>query len=243
MSSLDTVGGVESLYMHYLVDALARGSAIHYTCISGKYPHLAFTKALEKLSHKPFLEQYIMGLRLPRFLHSIIHIRRGMIEDLVNPTAWIYWNRIEDRVPPGTAIYYEHGASWSLPVTKARTQFLKNASLFLANSHAATVMLREKWDVQSPIRVIPNPLRPDIAICTPRTAPLPHELRLGYIGRLVPIKGSFVALYVLKELLDRKIPSTLQIAGVGDLEADLRRCAGRLGIAHAVIWKGSIQNV
>jgi glycosyltransferase involved in cell wall biosynthesis len=241
--SLDTVGGVESLYMHYLVDALARGSAIHYTCISGKYPHPAFTNALEKLNHKPFLEQYIMGLRLPRFLHSLIHIRRGMIEDLVSPSAWVYWNRIEDKGPPGTAIYYEHGASWSLPVTKARKQFLKNASLFLANSHAATIMLREKWGVKSPISIVPNPLRPDISVSIPRKAPKSHELRLGYIGRLVPIKGSFVALHTLKELLDRRIPTTLQLAGVGDLETDLHKCAARLGVSKSVIWRGSVQNV
>lgn len=241
--SLDTVGGVESLYMHYLVDALSRSSAIHYSCISGKYPHPTFTKRLEKLGHRPFLEQYIMGLRLPKFLHSIIHIRRGMIEDLVNPTAWVYWNRIEDRTPPGTSIYYEHGASWSLPVTKARRQFLSKASLYIANSKAASTMLREKWDVASPIHVVPNPLRPDIALATPRTEAPTGTIRLGYIGRLVPIKGAFVALHTLKQLLDRGISATLQIAGIGTLETELRRRAERLNIAHAIIWKGSIHNV
>lgn len=241
--SLDTVGGVESLYMHYLVDALSRSSAIHYSCISGKYPHPSFTHRLEKLGHRPFLEQYIMGLRLPKLLHLIIHIRRGMIEDLVSPTAWVYWNRIEDRSPPGRSIYYEHGASWSLPVTKARRQFLSKHSLFIANSNAAATMLREKWGVSSPITVIPNPLRPDIALATPRLTPPSGTLRLGYIGRLVPIKGAFIALHTLKELLDKKTPTTLHIAGIGPLESELRRRAEKLNIHHAVTWKGSIQNV
>lgn len=242
--SLNIIGGVEALYIHYIKEALTQGKSVHYTSVSGKKPHEQFDSVLKDLSHKPFLEQYVAGVRLPRWLQFIVNIRRGMIEDLVKPTAWVFWNRIEEKVPSGHSVYYEHGASWSLFPTKKRKEFLRHCSSFIANSEAASIMLQKRWDIKAPITVIPNPLRPDITIASsPRTLNCAKPLRLGFIGRLVPVKGAFIALHVVKSLVDKKIPVTLFIAGVGMQEESLRVAAKKLGIASHVIFSGCVSDV
>lgn len=241
--SLDTIGGVEQLYVHYLQEAISRGKTIHYTCVSGKRPHDTFTEMFTKCMHKPFLEQYVFNIRLPQFLRFIIPIRRGMIEDLVKPTAWVYWNRIEEHACPGRSIYYEHGASWMVPVTKKRKQFLHNCADFVANSEAASIMLQKKWDISAPIHVVPNPLRPDMQLLDSPRKLHSKPLRLGFIGRLVPLKGPLVPLHVLKNLLDKKIPATLSIAGTGSQEAIMKKTATKLGISSSLQFCGSVFDI
>lgn len=242
--SLDTVGGVEALYVHYLREALSRGMAIHYTCVTGRRPHEKFSEMLQSHEHKPFLEEYIMGLRLPNILKSIIHFRRGLIQDLVKPTAWVFWNRIEEKIPPGRYIYYEHGASWTLSPTKKRKEFLRKSASFIANSEAASIMLKKRWDVSSPITVIPNPLRPDISLSPhPRKRASCAPLRLGFIGRLVPIKGPLIPLHVVKALHDKKIHTTLSIAGGGFEEASMKHAAKKMGIESSVHFCGCVSDI
>ena len=242
--SLDTIGGVESLYVHFLTTALAHPSSIHYTSVSGRHPHKQFAQIFDKLRHKPFLEQYIMGIRIPRFLRGLVTLRREMVQGIVQPTSWVYWNRIEDQLPPGPAVYYEHGAAWNVPVTKKRREFIKSCSRIIANSEAATIMLREKWDIEDNITVIPNPLRPDIRIRKEPKTLVPHQkIRLGFCGRLLPIKGVFVALHALKALLSKKIDASLDIAGVGRDEHLIVQRTKELGIAQNVRLLKTVQNI
>lgn len=242
--SLDTVGGVESLYVHFITEALSRGTALHYTSVCGKPPHKKFSSQFEKLGYKTFLEEHLFGIRLPRFLRSIARLRRWMVHDIVKPTYWVFWNRIEERLPPGPAVYYEHGAAWNVAVTKKRKQFLSACSSCIANSHAAAVVLKEKWHINAPITVVPNPLRPDISIVdTPRAPSHLSSIHLGFIGRLVPVKGLFVALHALKILKDRGIAVTLSIAGVGPLETKAKQYASNMGIGDCVFWKGCVEVV
>lgn len=242
--SLDTVGGVEALYSHYLEKAINAKSSLNYTCVSGKPPHPFFSERFEQLSHKVFLEQYIMGMRLPRLLRFIVNIRRGLIEDIVKPNCWVFWNRMENKPPPGRAVYYEHGAAWNETTDKGRKQFLGHCSSIVANSHAAATMLKQRWDVQLPIDVVPNPLRPDFSIVEKaRSMDTGRNIRLGFVGRLVPIKGLFVALHTIKELISRGIPATLDVAGEGELKQAAQVCATRLGIGHLVCWRGCISDI
>jgi glycosyltransferase involved in cell wall biosynthesis len=242
--SLDTIGGVESLYVHFITEALSRGTGLHYTSVCGKPPHKKFLAHFEKLGYKPFLEEHIMGIRLPRILRTIVNLRRSMVEDIVKPTFWAFWNRIEEASPPGNAVYYEHGAAWNVPVSKKRMKFLSNCTAYIANSNAAATILKDKWQVKLPITVIPNPLRPDICVAeSPKALSRTHPLSLGFIGRLVPVKGLFVALHTLKCLIDRGIPASLTIAGVGPVESQARHQARILGIDQYVLWKGCLECV
>lgn len=242
--SLDTIGGVESLYVHFLTTALAHLSSIHYTSVSGRHPHKQFAQIFDNLHHKPFLEQYIMGLRIPRFFRGLVTLRREMVQGIVQPTSWVFWNRIEEQLPPGPAVYYEHGAAWNVPVTKKRREFIKSCSSIIANSEAASIMLREKWDIEDNITVIPNPLRPDIHIRKEsKTLTSNQRIRLGFCGRLLPIKGVFIALHALKSLLSKKIDATLDIAGVGRDEQPILQRARELGIDRNIRLLGTVQDI
>ena len=241
--SLDTVGGVEVLYVNFLEKALSRETAVHLTSVSGKAPQKVFSDRFETMKHQPFQEEHIWGIRLPRLLYPIVRIRRSMVEGIVNPTYWVFWNRIESHLPPGKAIYYEHGGAWNLFPTKGKKKFLAHCTHIVANSEAAAIILKEKWDVFQPIRVIPNPLRPDLSLIdAPRRAP-ERTVRLGCIGRLVPVKGFEVALHALKALLDRGVCATLSIAGAGPLEQPLKKLVNHLNITNYVIWSGRQSSV
>lgn len=242
--SLDTIGGVESLYVHFLEQALAHKTSIHYTSVSGRHPHKNFIPLFEKLRHKPFLEQYIMGIRIPRFLRALVQLRREMVHGIVQPTSWVFWNRIEEQLPPGPSIYYEHGAAWNVQVTKKRKEFIKQSSKIIANSQAASIILREKWDIDGDITIIKNPLRPDIEVKNEaRTLQKDRPLRLGFCGRLIPVKGLFVALHSTKALVDSGIHVSLDIAGVGKDKDLIIKRVKELGIEKQVHFHGTLQKI
>jgi glycosyltransferase involved in cell wall biosynthesis len=242
--SLDTIGGVETLYVNFIEKALAAQDAAHVTSVCGKRPHADFATRFSAIRHEPFLEEHVMAVRLPRLLRGLVNIRRGMIQEIANPTSWVFWNRIEQSTPVGHAVYYEHGAAWNVSPTKKRTHFLQHCSRTIANSHAAVLILKEKWGVQNDVTVVPNPLRPDISF-VPEARPFIRSgpLRLGFIGRLVSVKGLGVAIHTLKILRDRGIDALLSIAGIGPLEKKGRRLAELMGVASSIQWKGNVSPV
>ena len=73
--SLDTIGGVETLYVHFLEKVLPAAQAVHVTSVCGKRPHPAFIQRFFALGHTPFLEEHLLGLRLPRWLRRIVLFR------------------------------------------------------------------------------------------------------------------------------------------------------------------------
>ena len=241
--SLDTVGGVEILYVNFLEKALEKATGAHFTSVCGKKPKKIFSDRFDSFGHKPFLEEHVWGLRLPRLFRPIARIRRSLVEGIVSPSYWVFWNRIESTPPPGAAIYYEHGGAWNVAPTKRRKAFLAHCTHIVANSEAAATILKEKWSVSQPIRVISNPLRPDLPIISaPRNAP-GQKVRLGWIGRLVSVKGIEVAFHALQILRNKGIDATLSIAGEGPLQKALQELSDRLGISPFVVWNGRQQSV
>jgi len=242
--NLDTIGGVETLYAFFIQEELRRQRAVHHTVVSGRPPHKKFSDIFSEIGHKPFLERYLWKFRIPKIARSIVTVRRQIIEGLIKPSYWVYWNRIEDRPPPGKALYYEHGATWTLSPTKKRKKFLDSCSHFLANSRAAACMLREKWELDRPIHVVPNPLRPDLPIAEKhRQLSSTTPLRLGFLGRLVPIKGLLVAIQTLKELKNSGIEATLSIAGEGPERRYAEKLSKKLGVSSSVLWCGSVSDI
>ncbi len=223
--NLDTVGGVEHLFAHFLSSS---SQGTHYVIVPGKKPHPHFKKSLKK-AHTILLERYLLGCKLPK---AIGHFRRKKLIAALTHPHLVYWNRMEASLLPAVqTTYYEHGASWMGKVSPEKLQFLQSVDGAIAVSYAASQMLKLRWSFRRPITVIPNPRRPDIAIATtPRTLDRTRPLRLGYIGRLTPLKGVPITLHILAELKKRGIDAELFIAGEGEDVPLLRILSDKLDI-------------
>lgn len=233
--NLDTVGGVEELFIHFLSSTPVQ----HHLLITGKKPHPFFVEPIKKYASTVTLEKYFLGIKIPPYF------RRKQREKALqksSATRVILWNRLEksDSFKNYKVIYYEHGASWIEKKSANATAFFSNVDLILANSHAAKRVLELKWGIKSSITVIHNPLKPHI---TSRGEPkiLPQDgLTLGYIGRLIPLKGVSLILHALKEL---PVSTQLLIAGDGPIKPQLVKTAIQLGLQDRVHFLGCIQDV
>ena len=73
----------------------------------------------------------------------------------------------------------------------------------------------------------------------PPTDP-PAEPRLAVVGRLIPIKAHDVLLAALTRVREELPEATLEIAGEGPLDAELRATVTRLGLRDAVSFLGRV---
>ena len=80
-------------------------------------------------------------------------------------------------------------------------------------------------------------------VAGPEPAPLPRAPRLAVVGRLIPIKGHDVLLRALAEVRAEASEVTLEVAGEGRLEEELRATAHRLGLEDAVRFLGRVAPV
>ncbi len=74
----------------------------------------------------------------------------------------------------------------------------------------------------------------------PAPPPAPTEPRLAVVGRLIPIKGHDTLLAALARLREEVADVTLEIAGDGQLEEELRATVERLGLSSAVRFLGRV---
>ncbi len=225
--NLDTVGGVEELFIHFLALAKQLSSEEQHLLITSKRPHPFFEKYLAS-ADSVTIEKFFGPCKLPGFLRKMQRKHA-----LKSAKTTVLWNRMEEYPWPGKVIYYEHGAAWI--AKKSKNHFFDLPDAILANSHAAKRLLQLKWNVQAPINVIENPLKPTIQAGQPKKAA--NTLRLGYIGRLIPLKGVSLILHALQELPD----ITLTIAGDGPEKESLMKEASRLGVP--VTFFGAIKDV
>ena len=77
----------------------------------------------------------------------------------------------------------------------------------------------------------------------PQPPPPPGAPRLAVVGRLVPIKGHAILLEALAAARARVPALTLEVAGDGPLDGELRGLAERHGVADAVTFLGRVAPV
>ena len=77
----------------------------------------------------------------------------------------------------------------------------------------------------------------------PQPPPLPGAPRLAIVGRLIPIKGHDVLLRALAVARERLPDLTLEVAGEGPLEPELRATVARLGLDDGVTFLGRVAPV
>jgi len=77
----------------------------------------------------------------------------------------------------------------------------------------------------------------------PAPPPLPGSPRLAVVGRLIPIKGHDSLLHAVAEARSAVPGLALEIAGGGELEAELRGTVARLGLDDAVSFLGHVPEI
>lgn len=232
--NLDTVGGVEELFIHYLANAATLSDSQQHVLVTSNKPHPFFTNYLQHAASVT-VEKYIGPLKVPGFLRKYT---RNYALKKAQANSCILWNRMEADSWPGRVIYYEHGASWIAKKTPESCRFFESVDAIIANSHAAKRVLELKWGLAQPITVVENPLKPTILKAT-AAKKAPKELRLGYIGRLIPLKGVSLLLHALAAFKDQAV--TLTIAGDGPEKEALIHEAKRLNVP--VTFFGAIKDV
>ncbi|TVQ99895.1 MAG: glycosyltransferase [Spirochaetaceae bacterium] len=141
-------------------------------------------------------------------------------------------------------VVWDRGVSWLRSPSPSVTRGFAMADAILCNSHAARRMLQLRWKVESRIDICLNAVRPDALAhdVTPRDLPDGQPIRLGFVGRLIPLKGAGIAVAAVARLAS-DLNVELHIAGTGSEEQFLRALAQRLGVDSRVVFHGLVSDV
>jgi len=182
-------------------------------------------------------------------------IRRKRLQALLGSHGkglCLIWNDNTDidavraaRAAGWASTYWERGSGWHACMDEgAANSLLQEADHLIANSYAGRRILELRWGVRRPIEVLRNGVRPSVLPreLRPRSRP-EGPARIGVAGRLTAVKGPAVALHAARVLADSGLPFTLEFAGTGPLEGDLRRLAGRLALGERVVFHGALADM
>jgi glycosyltransferase involved in cell wall biosynthesis len=177
---------------------------------------------------------------------------RKQILKRIAPEVILLWSKIDEldfsSVPSGTSvIYYEHGGAWFPSTNKRRIRYLDRTDGIICNSHASRRVLELQWNIQTAGRIVVchNALRPDCLDHPPPPKKRNHNapFRIGFAGRLVPLKGLASMIHAIAMLKENGLAVELHIAGIGPEQKRLLTCAEQLDIADRIIFHGFVNNM
>lgn len=249
--NLDTVGGVEQLFFHFITGPTPHPIQADHCLVTGGRVHEYFSDLAPRLSSLHYAK-FWSSVKIPRRPRALRDWSRRRLIRQVQPQLAVMWNRFGDvsllndlRATGCPVVHYEHGAGWLAPTTPANNTFLAGVSSAICISRAAQRVLQLRWNYQGPTHIVLNALRPDLAPANAQPKSLPHNrpLRLGIAARLIPLKGVGLALHALRELHRLGCPAELHIAGNGPLQQFLIAEARRLGIDSSVHFLGVVRDM
>lgn len=249
--NLDTVGGVEQLFYHFITGAGAPPDQVDHGWVAGGRVHEFFASLETRLASVHY-SKFFGPIKIPRRPRALRAWQQRKLIRAVRPDLAVMWNRFGDaaasaelRAAGCPVLHYEHGAGWLAPTSPAHREFLAGVAGAICISRAAQRVLQLRWDYRGPTQVVLNALRPDLipAEVRPKTLPTDRPLRLGVAARLIPLKGVGVALHTLHALHRRGCRAELHIAGTGPLQPFLVAEARRLGIESAVRFLGVVRDM
>ena len=131
-------------------------------------------------------------------------------------------------------VYHRSSRQASVMAAVHRQRF-RRVDAAIAVSDATARVMRKKWGVTAPIRVIPNGVDQPANETSPRAG-----LRVLSLARLAPEKGLPELLRAFALVAREHAEARLTVAGVGELEATLRDDARALGLADRVDFPGFV---
>lgn len=132
-------------------------------------------------------------------------------------------------------IYHGNTAKSRLMAAVHSTR-LRRFDAAIAVAEATKQAMIEKWSPKQEINVILNGVDPVEAVPRERGGPL----RVLALARLSPEKRIQQLLRAFKLVIERKPDARLTVAGVGELDAELKALAVELGVDHSVSFPGFV---
>ena len=117
---------------------------------------------------------------------------------------------------------------------------MANTSLYLAGNQDGVAVIRN-WHYQGEIEVMPQ-MGVDSELFAPQPKTKTAELKIGFLGRLVPEKGIDLLFTAAQQLRQQGLKYQLIIYGSGTSEAELRKKATELQIDDLVVWAGAVSH-
>lgn len=133
---------------------------------------------------------------------------------------------------------YHRTASKSKVMARVHSIRLRRFDAVVAVAEATKQAMLEKWAPRQPVQVIYNGVDP-VGMSPKRRGGGP--LRILTLARLAPEKRIPQLLRAFKLALAARPDAKLTVAGVGDLDHELKALAVELGVSHAVDFPGFIE--
>jgi glycosyltransferase involved in cell wall biosynthesis len=246
---LGSMGGIERCYSEYVAHTAARRHARHHTWLTSAGIAGGLRSRVAEGGGPVEHARHLAGFRIPRWAGALQRRRLASLAAASGADAAVLWSNpgwlafVPDGLP---IVYYEHGAAWFGSVFERVRERLDRPVGFIACSFAAKRMLELRWGVDpGRIHVCLNAVRAD---CVPETLPErepppPGRVRLGAVGRMIPLKGFVIAVHALAELRRRGVEATLDLAGDGPERAQLAELAAKTGVAEHVRFRGFVSDM
>lgn len=253
--NLETVAGVETSFEQFLRGTT--NSALSHQVLVHKHIHPALEPVISRCSTDIFRRVELKrwhGIRIPAFASDLRARNTARFLQDSRPDLIVAWNNFANSEMVALAraigrplVYYEHGNGWGHEKASRRKveNFLASTNGVICNSRAAQRMLQLRWGYAGEYELVYCAIDDTFEAPLPVRSPVSHRhLRIGICGRLAPMKGLSLALFMLKALCgDHALDAELHLAGTGPQENDLRRLAERLGLKNRVVFHGLVRDI
>lgn len=160
-------------------------------------------------------------------------------------TAQIYTaNRLWHGCPIGFFTWQNLKKAYPPPFRQTERMVFRQSAFACAGSESAISVLRAKG-YEAPATLLPGTVDPSLYRPDPSAQDLRAELKLppeapilGFMGRILPVKGLFTLLHALADL--RALSWHLVLVGSGTAEDALRTLAVDLGLADRIHFTGYV---
>lgn len=250
--NLDSIGGVERYFTSLLAHRGAQ-EARHGVLVLSRRIHPFLEPDVRARADEVHEWKRAGGMKLPKWPAAIRATHRARVARRFAPGIALFWNTLGELEGLRAAkrgglftVHWERGLAWHRDRQEATApDYLREVDAVLANSHAGRRILEDARGYRGPVQVCRNALRADARPADPRPKALDpsRPLRLGLASRLVSYKGVSLALHALAELARCGVDATLDVAGTGPLEADLRAVAARLELGESARFLGVVDDM
>ena len=256
--ALGEMGGLQVLFLQLLAAMAENGAPVKSVIDrSTRGPHsdfMPFAEMIRSPNRSRVLDvtrnltKSAGGTKVGSTLTRIAHSNRRAFRS-VSRSPVLHWNSLDASdafVRNRAQALYDHGYSTLKYANAIEVDRLKRMRGIICVSQSARDSLRNRFDVDQPIEVVPNPIRDLPALDSSRRALQrsgKSSITLGTASRLVPMKGVSLALRTIAVMRQQGIDARLEVAGEGPEKPRLARLARRLGVESVTRFHGHVPNI